>query len=195
MLGGCGRFRQLGAAELPAGICVCPSQLLPASSKTDGSNPPCPKTPARQRTLQHLSSDKFNEEWQPWGEETREEKCKETWTKPEEMWREMCLCKEALHAQGWSPGGTMAMVDDLCQGRTPLRDSGHGQSLLVGHTGKHRGAEKSQHGGVKTTSYTPDPDLLYHPSPHWMNAEKLRMNCSEGEVRLGIVEDGCLDEI
>lgn len=88
------------------------------------------------------------------------------WTKPEEMWREMCLCKEALHAQGWSPGGTVAMVDDLCQGRTPLRDSGHGQSLLVGHTGQHRGAEKNQHGGVKTTSYTPDPDLLYHPSPH-----------------------------
>lgn len=58
----------------------------------------------------------------------------------------------------------MAIVGDLCRGRTPLRDSGHGQSLLVGHAGKHRGVEKTQHREVKTNSYT--LDLLHHPSPH-----------------------------
>lgn len=89
----------------------------------------------------------------------------------------------------------MAVVDDLCQGGTPPRDSGHGQSLLVGTLRKHRRAEKTQHGEVKTNSYTLGPDLLHHPLPRWMNWERSRMNRGKGGVKPGTVENRCLDAI
>lgn len=72
----------------------------------------------------------------------------------------------------------------------PWGGRNHGRSLSTGYTKKHRGAEKTQYGDLKTDLL--DPDLPHHPSPCRMNVEKLYKPWQRGgETR----NDGRLDEI